>query len=152
MTDTRHDLAALLLRAAAALETPADLSKEDIACLTDDLVVAADAIDQPYPKTSPSGFLQLSTRQALEALRMSADPAWQTLSNRYIKTATEIGETLAQAIGAERSVTLFGLGSASIRLRMPDGLAELPKTHRIRALPHLPEQPAAADEPHSCAL
>jgi hypothetical protein len=151
MTDTRHDIAALLLRAAAALETPGDLTDEDFHRLTEDLVVAADAIDRPYPKTSPSGFLQLSTRQALEALRLSRNPAWNMLSNRYVKTASEIGETLAQALGAELSVTLFGLGAASIRLRMPDGVAELPEAFRVRDLPDLPEQPAV-DEPPSCAF
>ncbi|HRY01605.1 MAG TPA: hypothetical protein P5256_00655 [Beijerinckiaceae bacterium] len=151
MTDTRHDIAALLLRAAAALETPGDLTDDDFHRLTEDLVVAADAIDQPYPKTSPSGFLQLSTRQALEALRLSRNPAWNMLSNRYVKTTSEIGETLAQALGAELSVTLFGLGAASIRLRMPEGVAELPEAFRVRDFPDPPEQPRA-DEPPSCAF
>lgn len=36
-----HDLAALLNRAAAALETPADLTAEDVRCLIEDLTTTA---------------------------------------------------------------------------------------------------------------
>jgi hypothetical protein len=39
-----HDLAALLYRAAAALETPLDLSQEEVTALIADLVEAANEL------------------------------------------------------------------------------------------------------------
>lgn len=40
-----HDVAALLWRAAAAMETPADLNEDDRAALLDELIEAARALE-----------------------------------------------------------------------------------------------------------
>ena len=89
------ELAALLNRAAAALETPADLTAADRTALIEDLVVAAESGQERYPRTRSATFLWISTRDALEALRRGKSPAWQTLSTRYARAAADVAQELA---------------------------------------------------------
>lgn len=129
MTDAPKDLAALLNRAAAAIETPGDLTEEDRAYLLDDLTAAAESVEEPYPKTRSDGFLWLSTRSTLEALRHAKNPAWQMLSNRYIRACGDVATELATALGATVSSTYFGTGTATHALRMPNGETALPPAY-----------------------
>jgi len=133
------ELAALLNRAAAALETPADLTAADRTALIEDLVVAAESGQERYPRTRSATFLWISTRDALEALRRAKSPAWQTLSTRYARAAADVAQELAGALGAEIHATYFGSGTATHALRMPNGETSLPAAYLPRSFTDNPQ-------------